>query len=219
MLSALTVCAATGASSARTPDTVAPCVPGVINCSVHRGYTDNGKPKLQFEGDSITTYASNDIVARFGPKYDVAINAAVGATTWLERNAVSEEASKHPAIEVIELGTNDATCAAPSGNRWACGGLVDHFDAASVTGHLRDFSDAFPSSTCVIFVTPDDHNPTWYPQYVDVIDNFERAHFVHLADWQKAWKPSYFSGTDEPHPNEAGRRSMLDLIARAVDRC
>src|SRR5262249_16384864 len=51
--------------------------------SVSQTYANSGLPRLQFEGDSITYAASQQLNAHFGPRYDVAIDAAIGRDTLL----------------------------------------------------------------------------------------------------------------------------------------
>jgi hypothetical protein len=188
-------------------------------CAVSLAYRHNGKPRLQFDGDSVTAGASNDILAKWGDQYDIAINALVGTTTTIEAHSVRIESRLEPSVAVIELGTNDAICPSDPTNG-LCGFPVSAgYVSKGVTGRLQTFADEFPKSTCVIFVVPDDHNPSWGPAQVKVIDAYERAHFAHLADWQAAYRPSYFDTPDQPHPNEKGRQALLSLIDHAMKGC
>src|SRR6476659_5825552 len=52
-----------------------------FGCDVNQEFLGSGQPKIQFEGDSITLLATDDINTWFGPGYDVAIDAYWGATT------------------------------------------------------------------------------------------------------------------------------------------
>ncbi len=106
---------------------------------------------------------------------------------------------------MIELGTNDALCAsAPI--RSVCGTVTPDYLSREVTGRLQRLADEFPASTSTIFVVPDDHNPSWDPAAVRVVDAYERSHFAHLADWQAAYRPTYFGTADQPHPTSRGAK-------------
>jgi hypothetical protein len=214
----MTSCGRATSQAVRTPPTVAPCTPGKFFCRVVVPFTHSGKPGLQFNGDSLTVQTADEILARWGRRYDVAIDAGVGTTTYGEAANVAAAAHAAPHVEVIELGTNDALCPTTH-DRSVCGPVGPDYVSRDVTNRLQHFADEFPASTCSIFVVPDDHNPSWNPSEVRVIDAYERTHFAHVADWQAAYRPSYFDTADQPHPNAQGRQKLLDLIDAAMKRC
>jgi lysophospholipase L1-like esterase len=217
VLGSLVLAACSTARATADRPKLSACSPNKLMCVVAKPYDHNGRPRLQLDGDSISALIGPAVQARFDGTYDVAIQATVGTNTRLEQNGVAEQSRQPPDVEVIELGTNDANCTVAAGNPILCG-TPRPFDGAAVTGRLQHFNDEFPAKTCVIFVTPDDHNPTWNPANVDVIDAYERAHFPRIVDWQKAYRPTYFDAAD-PHPNAVGQRALLDLIAKAVAAC
>ena len=75
---------------------------------MNQKFLSSGEPKIQFEGDSITLLATDDINTWFGPGYDVAINAYWGATTYENQTPVADDSALRPDVAVINLGTNDA---------------------------------------------------------------------------------------------------------------
>jgi hypothetical protein len=173
------------------------------------------KPRLDIVGDSIAFESTADIHAHFDGHYRVKVTATFGFTTWRQQFAVAADAADPPAKEIIELGTNDAV-------------RIDHPSPtgdgppptlADVTGRLDTFAREFPKSTCVIFVTVSTHNPTWSPANAHAIDDHIRSRFAHVADWDRAWKPSYFDTAGDPHPNESGRQALLALVDTALDDC
>ena len=182
--------------------------------SVHQAFSGSGRPKLQFEGDSIILQARGDIDRRFGGSYDVAVEATVGFDTLLEAKHVAQQARLHPRIEVINLGTNDA-------NRLLTGlsVLESRQTLTAVEGRLATFDHEFGPSTCVIFVTVNSHNPSWNPAGARAINAYLRSHAAHLADWDAAWSAGYFDRPDTPHPNEKGRQALLAVIGRAMAGC
>jgi hypothetical protein len=186
-----------------------------VLCTV--AYSHDGHPRIQFEGDSLFARAAPKLAERWGATHDVAIRAWEGTTTLVEAAYVAREARLAPDVAVIELGTNDAACVQLSRPFWC--DSVGTFDAKIVTDRLAHFRDEFGARTCVVFVTPDDHNPGWNPAAVRLIDDYERTHFTHVADWQAAYRPDYFDHPDDPHPNAKGQKVLLDVVAAAVTRC
>ncbi len=81
------------------------------SCAVNQTFANSGAPKIQFEGDSITFLATDDINAHYGATDDVAINAYVGATAYERMGSIATDAANHPQVAVINLGTNDAVVA------------------------------------------------------------------------------------------------------------
>jgi hypothetical protein len=75
---------------------------------VSQKFANTGAPKLQFAGDSITYQATADINAHYRGPYDVAIDGFSGYDTYQMAGIVATEATLAPAVEVINLGTNDA---------------------------------------------------------------------------------------------------------------
>lgn len=189
------------------------------SCSVSQQYVGSGAPKLQFLGDSITVQSANDIDARFGNAFDVAIDAFVGADTYLQAATAAAETANSPAIEVINLGTNDA---ARMNKTWylTSGDVLEPAQTLDdITGRLDAFAAEFPASTCVIFVTVNTHDPSWAPENATAINDHIRANFAHVADWDAAWSAEYFARPDDPHPNAAGRAALIDLEEQSLATC
>jgi hypothetical protein len=173
------------------------------------------KQALDIVGDSITFESTSDIRAHFDGHYRVKVTASFGFTTWRQQSAVASDAADPPAKEIVELGTNDAV-------------RIDHPlptgdgpppTLADVTARLDKFARELPRSTCVIFVTVSTHNPAWSPANAQRIDDHIRSSFAHVADWDRAWKPSYFDTAGDPHPNESGRQALLAVLDTALDNC
>lgn len=188
--------------------------------STVQSFSNSGLTKLAFQGDSITFQSTADINAHYGANYDVAIHATVGVDTSMRGDAVAADAAQDPAIEIINLGTNDAvrigTATPPT---------ID-----DVTGRLELFATEFPASTCIIFVNINTHNPDWGPANAQAIDDFFSQNpliFPHVVPWDAAWQASNFipgkNGTaanpDGPHPNETGRQLLLKLEDQAIQGC
>jgi ABC-type glycerol-3-phosphate transport system substrate-binding protein len=76
--------------------------------SISQPFTESAKPKRAFAGDSITFQSVADINAHYRNRYNVAIVAANGVDTYFAAQFVAEQAVQAPAVEVINLGTNDA---------------------------------------------------------------------------------------------------------------
>jgi hypothetical protein len=194
------------------------CITGAVVCSLALGassctsqpFTANGKPRLAFVGDSITVQSTDDINAHYEADYGVKITALVGVGVKDAAPWVAHDAAQTPAIEVINLGTNDAASIAGL-NR-------DNETVDEVNAELDAFDSEFPDS-CVVFVTVNTHNPSWGPAQAAEIDAHIRATFPHVADWDAAYDPSYFDRTDTPHPNETGRQALLALEDAAIAGC
>jgi lysophospholipase L1-like esterase len=187
------------------------------SCATNQPPLHNGKPIIQFDGDSITFQSTADINAHYGSTYDVGINALVGTDTYIEAGQIGAEAAEAPSVEIINLGTNDA-------NRIDAGptNLEPAQTLADVTGRLDTFATEFPSTTCVIFVNVNTHNPSWSPVNAQAIDDHFAANptlFAHVVDWNGAWQASYFGTPDNPHPNETGRQALLALEDAAIAGC
>src|SRR5882724_12041463 len=130
------------------------------SCTKTRRYDGSKLARLQFAGDSITFFSTNDINAHYAGRYDVAIDATVGIDTYTIAPDLPAHARSAPAVEIIDLGTNDANrIADPRANEPAATQTV-----AEVNARLDRFNALFPASTCVVFVTVNTHNPSWHPQ-------------------------------------------------------
>jgi lysophospholipase L1-like esterase len=198
---------------------------GAASCSTNQPPLHNGKPIIQFDGDSITVQATADINAHYGTAYDVGINALVGTDTYIEAGEIGVEAAESPKVEIINLGTNDATRVGKT--------LIGTYNGqpfviepaqtlADITGRFDTFATEFPASTCVIFVNVNTHNPSWGPANAQAIDDHLTANptlFPHVVDWNAAWNASYFNTPDNPHPNETGRQALLALEDAAIASC
>ena len=184
-------------------------------------------PKLQFEGDSITHQSAADIYEHFRRRYNLAIQAKIGISTLEEvPTNTAAQAELRPRIEVINLGTNDAVRAERASASPGTNPLMPR-RARSIDEVLDNFTtiaNQFPTSTCLVFVTVNTHNPSWAPANAKRVNErlaqiaMSRPHTV-LADWNAAWRPKYFDRSDNPHPNERGRRALLVLEDRAIARC
>ena len=167
---------------------------GAAACATHQPYSGSGLPKLQFVGDSITVQSTADINHHYRASYDVAIDAVVGIDTFLIRNNVAAEAALSPAIEVINLGTNDATTIGVPWYITKDGHQILIEPAQSIgdiTSRLDSFAAEFPSTTCVVFVTINTHNPSWGPGNAQQFNDHIRATYAHVADWDGAWQAAY----------------------------
>lgn len=195
---------------------------GAASCSTNQPTTGNGKPVLQSVGDSITVQATPDINTHFSGGYDVGIQATVGYDTYLQAGTIYAEAhaTSPPAVEIIDLGTNDAASVG-----------VARFNGAEPAQSLTDiesrfttFSTEFPASTCVIFVNANTHvDPVkWGAANAQAIDDYFAANpavFTHVVDWNSAWSPSYFDTAGDVHPNETGKQALLGLEDAAIAGC
>ncbi len=178
---------------------------GLSACTTHQLFDAmSSNPKLQFDGDSITVQATNDIDAHYGGTYNVAIEATVGTDTLAQMGNVVAQAALVPDVEIIDLGTNDART----------GKAV-----ADVLARLDQMAAAFSPATCVIFVTTNSHNPSWGPAEAAEIDAHERSTFAHVADWDAVLVPADFPNVDNPHPNAVGRQHMLQVEDDAIAGC
>ncbi len=193
-----------------------------------QGFAGSGAPKIQFEGDSITAFAADDIDAHYGPDYDVAINALVGTTAYEQMGNIAADAAKHPQVAVINLGTNDAGIAV-TGRTLVIDGVTHQWDpvepVANVEARLDTIAAEF-APACVVFVTIDTQDPSFYGSTAEsAIANAEdiNAHIrsmpgIEVADWDAILQPSDFDQPG-PHPNEVGRQAMLELEDQAISRC
>ena len=191
------------------------------SCATEQVPSGSGMPVLQFDGDSITVIATSDLNAHYGANYDVGIAAITGWDTYLDgptKNDIVGQVAEAPRIEVINLGTNDMArigVGLPSLNE-------PPQSLADVEANLAGDVAAFPASTCVIVTTINSHdeNPTWDSTgSVVTFDNWIRATFPHVADWDAAYKDSYFNGLGQPHPNEAGLQALIATYDHAIATC
>lgn len=181
-------------------------------CTTNQLPAHNAKPVIDFNGDSITYLATAAINAHYGATSDVGINATVGMTTKEQAFTVKKQALDVPAVEVINLGTNDA--------RDSANGSGETVDQANA--ELDLFNSEFPHS-CVVFVTVDSHNPSWGPTFAAAVDAHIRATFSHVADWDSALVPfgpgGDFIKADDPHPTNAGNQHLLSVEDAAIATC
>ena len=186
------------------------------SCSTSQLFSGSGLPQLQFVGDSITVQSTADINAHYGSAYDVGMDRD-GWRRYLHhggRHRPGAGPRELPAIEVIELGTNDAAhiVSPPS--------YDPTVTVNEVTGRLDTFASEFPASTCVIFVTVNTHTaPQWGPEYATQIDAHMRSTYPHIADWDADWQASYFDVAGGVHPNETGRQALLAVEDQAIAGC
>jgi lysophospholipase L1-like esterase len=195
---------------------------GAASCRTIQPFAGTGAPTLQFTGDSITVQSTADINAHFKANHDVGIEAFVGADTREQASQVARDAATSPAIEVINLGTNDAArigvdqYATINGKRV----LIDPASTMEqVLARFDVFVAEFSATTCLVFVTVNTHNPSWEPANAATINDHLRAISPHLVDWDAAWKASYFDAPDNPHPNATGRQALLALEDQAIAGC
>jgi hypothetical protein len=194
---------------------------GASGCATYQSPTGNGKPIIDFVGDSITFQSTADINAHYRTNYDVGIQAVIGIDTYLSQGAVEKQAADAPSVEVINLGTNDANRVgvAITGTRDGQPVTIEPAQTIEdIDGRLDAFNAEFPDS-CVVFVTINTHNPTWSPANAAAINDHIRATFPHVADWDAAYDPSYFDWPDTPHPNETGRQALLALEDATIAGC
>jgi hypothetical protein len=211
----LLVSASCSASNKTTTTPTRPTIPTTPgrtpSISISQPFTDSAKPKLAFAGDSITFQSVADINAHYRNRYNVAIVASNGVDTYFAARFVAEQAAQAPAVEVINLGTNDANLIRYP--FWSEPKLT----IASIGRRLDIFSKEFPRTTCVVFVTVNSHNRSW-SQIAAAINRHIRR-FSHVADWDKAWRAGYFDRPDDPHPNAVGRQALLQIEDEAIAKC
>ena len=178
----------------------------VVACSG----SPSAKPRLQFLGDSITVLSASQLHERFDDRFVVDIDAFIGVTTsgMLEQARVA--ATAHPKIVVVNLGTNDIGCVRAE---LSC---VGPYSAQGTEADLRAMTRAFPSA-CVIFVDLNTH--VLYQQRAEALNRWIHATVPRVVDWAAAYQPSWFSTPIDPHPNEAGRARLVQLIDHAVSAC
>jgi hypothetical protein len=191
------------------------------SCGTYQAPSGSGLPVLQFDGDSITVKSTADLNAHYAAAYDVGITATSGWDTFLDGPTsadITKEVAEAPAIEVINLGTNDLF-------RLGVGdaGLGEPAQSLDqVEANLAGDVAAFPSSTCVIVTTINSHdeNPTWDPTgAAQTFDDWIRATFPHVADWDAAYQDSYFTTLGQPHPNEVGNQALIATYDQAIATC
>ncbi len=200
------------------------------SCAVHQSFTNSGAPKIQFEGDSITFQATDDINAHFGTQDDVAINAYVGATAYEQMGSIATDAANHPQVAVINLGTNDALISI-TGRTVTVNGVTSQWDPVEPITNVEARLDTIAAEfapACVVFVTVDTQDPTFYGTNATqgianaeaINDHIRSMSGIQVADWDANLQASYFDSSDQvPHPNEAGRQEMLTLEDQAISRC
>jgi len=191
------------------------------SCVTTQPPAGTGQPIIQFEGDSITVLATSDIDAHYASDHDVGINALWGWDTWLDgptSQPILAQVAESPAVEVVNLGTNDI---ARIGAGWPARGEPSG-TLADAESRLRGIVDAFGPTTCVVVTTIDSHdeNATWDPTgSAAAFDDWIRATFAHVADWDAAFDPSYFDTAGQPHPNELGIQALIATYDRAIATC
>lgn len=167
---------------------------------------------MTFLGDSITAQSTADINAHDGQNYVVTVDAAVGVDTYLWAPHVAAAAATKPHIAIINLGTNDA-------QRMGTAFPGDPAQTVEeVNARYDQFAAEFPTTTCVIFVTINTHNPSWGPVAAEGLNAHLRT-FAHVVDWDAAWVATDYDVADNPHPNEQGRQHLLALEDAAIAAC
>jgi GDSL-like Lipase/Acylhydrolase family len=161
-------------------------------------------PKLYIDGDSITYQATTELDDQFESDYRVAIDGYSGNTSKQMFRQAQAAAPTAPDVAIIELGTNDPHF----------GMTIDE----SATW-LESINAVFPSTTCVIFVTPWSGTIDRPAGSLAAIDNFERATFARVADWDAAVTPDDYVNGDGVHPNSVGRLHLAQVEAAAVAAC
>ncbi len=200
------------------------------SCVVSQPFTGGtpSSPKIQFEGDSITAYAAGYINDHFGTDNQVAIDAQVGATTYEMADEIAADATRHPDVAVINFGTNDAKRII-TGLTTTYNGKTLVLDPIEPVSNVIDRLDAIAaefSPACVVFVTINSHDAAWYGSSaiqaianVQAMNDHIRSTYAHVADWDAAWQPAYFSTPDDPHPNAVGNQALLALEDQAIASC
>jgi hypothetical protein len=161
-------------------------------------------PKLYIDGDSITFGSTADLNTQFAPAYQVRIDGWSGNTTRGMLPEARSAATTSPDVAIIELGTNDP---------------VHGLTIADSQTWLRALNTAFPTTTCVIFVTPWSGTANRAPGTLAAISAYERATFPHLADWDALATPADYAGGDGIHPTPSGNLHLMQVYAAAVATC
>jgi hypothetical protein len=199
------------------------------SCATLQGYTNSGAPKIQFEGDSITVGETDDINARYGATFDVSIEANVGATAYEKMPGIVTDATHHPQVAVIDLGTNDSLIAI-TGRTRTVNGVTSPWDPVepitNVEARLDTIAGEFAPG-CVVFVTINTQDPSFYGTNVTqgianaqaLNDHIRSMPGIQVADWDANLTPADFDPSDQTHPNEVGNQAMLALINQAIGRC
>lgn len=196
---------------ATSPNQSVITTPGSISIAVNPAATGR---RLEIFGDSITVISSRRFVAAFGKRYRLSLDAQHGARTAGVQPLIEAAAEEPPDIVVINLGTNDVAC------DQVCADVrnVPAFDATVVDDRFDHFFKLFPSSTCVIFVNINTHNPWWGPARAVAL-NAHLATFPHVVDWNGAWQPGWFNLPGDPHPNARGQQALIALISAQIATC
>jgi len=168
-------------------------------------------PRLQFLGDSITVLAAPQIHARFDGRFDVDIDAYIGITTSEMIDNAKVTAAGSPKVVVVNLGTNDVGC---TRRELACPGP---YSPAQTEANLRSIAAAFPPSTCVVFVDLNTH--VLHRSEAEALNRYLHATFPHVVDWDAAYQRSWFTSSIDPHPNDAGRARLAELVDEAISAC
>lgn len=194
---------------------------GILAVSLPAHAATPGHPAIRFVGDSITVGSTPDILSYFGgsyrapgaPAYHVTVHAVSGSDTYADAHFVYGDSTARPTVEVINLGTNDSD---HIGAAWR-GESAQTADAVFHRLNVFDSKKLFPH-TCVVFVNINTHTQSWNPTNAALI-NAHLAKFQHVVDWNGAYNPAYFDGTDNVHPNELGRHVLVHMIDAVVATC
>jgi len=188
------------------------------SCTVNQAFTGlAGAPTIQIEGDSVTVVGTSEINATLQADFQVSIDATEGVTTTTWMNKIAKDAKNDPDVAIIELGTNDATCTAYVAD--VCPGP---FDPSVVEANYQTIFNDFPSTTCVIFVTLNTHadeTQGWNNEGDAVLNDYIRANFTHVVDWDAAWDPSFYDPSSSVHQNAVGSQALANLEYQAAQSC
>jgi lysophospholipase L1-like esterase len=169
-------------------------------------------------GDSIFDQARAEITAALAPR-QVDIEAVAGRTFAEQLPAARQAAARRPAQVVINLGSNDVLLGAP-------------YDVTVAA--LHDMVAAFPTSTCLHLVTV---NETFFGLFPDGAILRQRSERLNaeirrvaaersagVIDWADivhrsiAADPAAMLTTDTVHPDDTGRRVLVEELRRTIER-
>ncbi len=180
---------------------------GCVNETAYSG--DATGPKVAIVGDDVVASAAMQIHGILDPGHQVRIVAVGNATAAnLTPNAASLGAT-HPAVAVIEVGTNDA---------------IRGIAAAATISAIDAARDSFAAPTCRALVSVNEH-------VTKVGFDAAAAHQTNLAiaargdevvDWNSAIASDvglYTTAPDHLVPTDAGKALLAELIAQATARC
>jgi len=180
---------------------------GCVNESTYSG--DATGPKVAIVGDDVVAASTAEIHGALDADHQVRIVAVDNATAANLQPSAATLGATHPAVAVIEVGTNDAAKAIPAAT------TIAGIDAARAS---------FPTPTCRALVTVNEHvtKPGFVAAAAHQTNVAIAARGDEVVDWNAAIAADiglYTTAPDHLVPTAAGRALLADLVAQATARC